>query len=625
MSKDFETEYLENELESPEDILPEDTEDEDAIAERRRLVRMLGAKKIADMRIIFATKYHRNTKGQPLNFDHRRYLVPIYADPSLDIVLRVPVQIGKTEWANCDTFAAAAMGLSVFQVTPKQELRSIHVAERVQKLIRQTPRYAELSRQKHGSKSTTLAHFGKGSIRFVGSRVESDMISFPADVIHIDELDRCDLANLSLADDRFEESEFKIIRRTSTPTIPGSESMQNIDYFYNDSDQKVWKVPCPSCGEYQEIRWDTHLVEVERDDDGRVVGANLRDKHWSPTKWKKRKLRIKLPCQSCGKPLNRLAKGKWIAKRPEIWYRSGYTMSRLIAVSSEVEKIYLTLEKSLGSPKHMQRTINSIFAEPYRGIGDRLDERMLDRATRIIPPYNSGPKERKNPASMGIDVNRPFFDVWISDYPLVYPDKVIRRTLLVAKVLKLSEVYDLIKRYNVRVAVIDAEPENRLSIDFVKEAPCEAWMAMYRQIEGGFAKDWLIDEKNHIITIDRTSALDSLYRHFQQELTALPMDYETFSRGRFTREMLDAVRVLDNKDGRERYVWAGNEAHALHASNYDYLAYRKAGFSPGGLMPPTISNGGLVKAKNPLKELQNEFDDATGRVGRRELSSIFRL
>jgi len=585
---------------------------QDEVAEKRKLIRLLAAKNVAKRRILFATRHHRDTRGRPLNFEYRRYLKLPYADPSPDITMRVPVQIGKTEWQVCDSLACASLGMSVFSVQPKFELRGVHVAERFDRLIASSPYYLQQVKKRHGARdSTTLKHFGTGSLRFVGSRVESDMIGYPADVLEIDELDRCDLSILVLAEDRLQESDYKLVRRTSTPTLPGSPALRNIDFFYQISDQKRWFVPCPACGFEQEIRWDTHLVDIERDAEGRIVSLRLKDDDWTEGKWRRRELRIKLPCVKCGAPLDRLASGRWIPQRPEVKERSGYTMSRLIAVTTEVEHVWLELEKSIGNPAAMQRVVNSFFGEPYTGIGDRFSLDLLDDATKVLTPYTAPVDPSKiapGGCTMGIDVNRPYFDIRISDYPYERQSKPVRRLVYAAKVKTEAELRELMKRYNVRTCCVDAEPEARWAIHFQRTAPCAVWRVQYRHgSEGLIVRAMDVDYKKGLITVDRTIALDELLSQYAQSRVAIPVNYRNLCGGQFAREMSSAVRVLEMEGGVERYIWNTTNCHALHVDNYDHIAEQVGGHMPKELAERSFSPTSVMSAKSPFSEAIDEI------------------
>lgn len=577
--------------------------------------RISKAAEIASQRIKFSLQCHRNTKGKPLDFVKKYYLMQLYADPSPDITLRVPVQIGKTEWAVCDSLATASLGYSVFVVQPKFELRAVHVQDRYNRLIANSPGYQKFVQGSKRADSTNLKHFGDGVLRFVGSKVDTDMISFPADVVSIDELDRCDLANLELSKDRFEESELKFYRRTSTPTLPGSITLKNIDWYFHLADQRRWFVPCEACGHSQEIAWDTHLVDLQKDKEGRITNAVLLDPNWTEGKWRRAGQFIKLPCVRCGEALNRLARGLWVPSRQQEGFSetTSYTMSRLIAVTSEVERIWLEFESALGNPTAMQRVTNSYFAEPYVGLGNRFDETILDPATTICPPYLAPFEPPQGGCSMGIDVNEPLFDVWISDYPYMNREDVVKRCVFAGKVKREEDLHDLIARFNVKTVVIDAEPEVRLSLRFQQEARCEVWRCKYSHTEGTLLKDMRISDMEGLVEVDRTSSIDFLLQRFYRSCVALPTNYRELCNKRFLEEMKDSVRVLMEENGIERYVWIGEGSHTLHACNYDEVARRIGGFVSRGHAPSILLGSSVGVRSSGTKEMIDEYERLTRR------------
>jgi hypothetical protein len=203
--------------------------------ERRLLIRKAGAKRLAERRWELASSCHVNTRGQKMDFSAYHFWKGVYFDESFDICIRSCVQEGKTEFEVIDSFAASDIGLHVFTVLPKFELRGVHVATRVDRLIATVPEYSRMITEAEGGRdATAIKHLGQGSIRYVGSNVTNELIAFSADMLVIDELDSCALINMPLAEDRYQRSDFRFTRRVSTPTTPGSEAMMNIDYYFTD-------------------------------------------------------------------------------------------------------------------------------------------------------------------------------------------------------------------------------------------------------------------------------------------------------------------------------------------------------------------------------------------------------
>lgn len=136
--------------------------------------------KLREQRVMFARDHHLNDHGKPLEFDSSPAIRALYNTLSPDVTVMGSAQSMKTEWLVVDHFAAASLGLHLFYVLPKYELRNTFVQNRVDKVVGEVPLYKKLA---EGSTfdSVALKQFGKGVIKYVGSNVSSDYREFPAD------------------------------------------------------------------------------------------------------------------------------------------------------------------------------------------------------------------------------------------------------------------------------------------------------------------------------------------------------------------------------------------------------------------------------------------------------------
>lgn len=571
-------------------------------------IRQAGAKRLAARRWELATTHHVNTRGQPMDFDRYHFWNEIYKDESFDIALRCCVQEGKTEFEVIDSFAASEIGLHVFTVLPKFELRGVHVATRVDRLIATVPEYARMIVDAEGGRdSTAIKHMGLGSIRYVGSNVPNELIAFSADMLVIDELDSCALINMPLAEDRYQRSDFRFTRRVSTPTTPGSENMMNIDYYFTDSNQKHYHIPCPHCNYWQPLDWYKNVVREERSSAGVLKNFHPLDTEWRATGRKK----IRIFCVKCHQPLNRNAVGRWVSHRPEVDYRTGYTISKLYSPLTTLDELMRTFGKSVNNPSAMQRFHNSLLGVPYVGVGDKITEHLLNNAANI-QPYHI-PCSPLTTCSMGIDVNMPFFAVRISDFPFIEDGVLYRRCVFAGEVSDVKQLHELIALYNVSTCVIDAQPEIRLAQEFQRDAKCIVYRCRYEPTEGVAVKDLVVDDTNGIVSVDRTSSLDLVLKQYLDGLVLLPRNYEEMANGKFSKQMCASVRRLEITDrGVQRYVWVRSEDHQFHADNYDMIASRLGGFSPCGTVSscltmtpknygPDITGGAAPRAYEQLR------------------------
>jgi hypothetical protein len=327
----------------------------------------------------------------------------------------------------------------------------------------------------------------------------------------------------------------------------------------------------------QPLDWYANVVKEIRTDSGVLQDYKPLDRDWTPTG----KRKIRCYCVKCRKPMNRHAVGRWVPHRPEIDYRTGYTISKMYSPLTTLDELMRTFLKSINNPSAMQRFHNSLLGVPYVGVGDKITEHLLANAA-TIQPYRT-PCSPLTTTSMGIDVNMPFFAVRISDYPFVEEGTLYRRCVFAGEVADVKSLHELIAAYNVTSCVIDAQPEIRMAQEFQRDAKCSVYRCRYEPTEGVAVKDLVIDDTNGIVTVDRTSSLDLVLKSYLDGTTMLPTNYSEMANGKFSRQMCASVRKMEITDrGQQRYVWVRSEDHQFHADNYDLIASRIGAFSPAG-------------------------------------------
>jgi hypothetical protein len=521
--------------------------------------------KIRDTRLRFALENHLNTAGRKMNFTDYPHIREIYNSLSPEICIMGSVQSLKSEWVIIDHFACAYVGLQVFFVIPKYEMRNTYVQNRVNRVVERVPEYKKITDQSFFD-NIALKNFGDGVIRYVGSNVLADFKEFPADVIFVEELDECAADNLDYAHDRLRASRFQFKRYVGNPTL----EKIGIHARYLRSSQGVWHVPCKDCGEYAPLDWFETVVEPLLDSDGNVVDYRLRDSDWEQGN----KRDIHCICPKCKGVLDRFSKkGKWVHKHPE--RSAGYHISMLVSPVNFVCDMYQRFMAGMSDPGLLQAFYNSDLGLPFQAVGSRLTEDTILRATQCEEPYDlivQGPiafiegDQDAGPCTMGIDVGSSF-DVRISRIL----SKGRRKAVFIGKVSNRDELVNLTERYNVEVAVIDAMPEPTLSQDFQEEAPCNVWLCRYSS--EGDARRINRNYKILEVRVDRTTALDRSFNRLKTGHNILPRNYAAFCSGEWLSEMCAPVRqVISDAKGNQKFAWSKCKDHSRHADTYDDIA-----------------------------------------------------
>lgn len=523
--------------------------------------------KIRDTRIQFAKKYHKNTKGERMNFDLIPHMHQIYNTLAKEFVIQGSVQSFKTEFMVIDTFASCASGLSIFYVLPKYEARNTFVQNRIDKAIAMSPQYKKLRAEGHFD-NVAMKSLGKGVIKFVGSNVISDFREFPADLLAVDELDECDQLNLRYASDRLEASRFKFKRAVANPKEPD----KGINAMLKDSTYFEWWNYCQECGDPVKTDWFDTVVDMKLDINGAPIGFDLKDQDWKEGE------KLWTICPKCGSRYDHYTGGFWNARNPEALVE-GYHLHLMLSPFKPLAELYYEFRKAIESPEALNHFFSSCLGLPYTGWGMQITTDLLRACadpklkfssvdkTSYIPPNSLNPAFA---CSMGVDVGSAF-DVRISQVT----DEGKRIAVFMGKVYDMKDLLDLGGQYGVECAVIDAAPEARIAQDFQDQAPFDVWLCRYSG--EGTDKVQSKNKKDKVLSVDRTTILDKTFSELKRRNNILPVNFDKIMEEEYLEEMKVSVRqsVTDGK-GNTKYVWSKEKKdHQRHADVYDYLASRQ--------------------------------------------------
>lgn len=528
--------------------------------------------KVRDRRVLFATRFHRNTRGEKMDFTTNSYLPPLYNSLARVLVIQGSVQSKKSEFLIIDHLAMAAEGLSVFFVLPKVESRITYVQNRIDKRIREVPEYRRLLSE--GSFDNTLMkNFGRGTIKYVGSNVLADFKEFPGDALVVEEVDQCDADNVEYGRDRLRGSAYQFRKYVGNPTTKGV----GINRYFERSTKNIWHVPCPThgphCPGFVELDWFNTVVDLKLDDEGMPSDYRLKDESWKPGCGRD----IHCICPHCGDPIDRVGTGgQWLPKQPESDIE-GFLMTMLNSWENQLVEMHDVWRDAWDSGVGMQQFYNSYLGLPFTLESSRLTVAMLRRNTRVAEPYHFVLKRDcghvpedcytgSRFVSMGIDVGKKF-DVRISEIL----EGGVRRALFIGKVDNRQDLINLGLRYKVKCAVIDSGPEFRVVTDFQDEAPFYVWSCRYES--EGADRRTKRDRKTKTVSCDRTLVLDKTLSIIKACKCLLPVNFEGIMGGEYVNEMVESIRQEESdKSGKVRFVWSKGKDHSRHADVYDMLA-----------------------------------------------------
>ncbi len=401
---------------------------------------------------------------------------------------------------------------------------------------------SEIGRFVQSTDSTNIKRIGTGMLYLRGARLSSNveglkkdsskLRSIPVDKVVFDERDLMDSAAVDMAVERMSHSSVQEYVSFSTPTIPD----YGIDKEYQDSDQRVWMIPCRKC------KHETCL-EIEFPNciqDGKRV------------------------CK-CGNEIYS-QDGHWVALYPgrEV---AGWWISQLNSSYVSPEEI-LTL---FNNPPNgnIQEVYNSKLGMAYIAAENRLTVRDVYACCGLDPM----PAKHDGPCAMGVDVGGLLH--------VVIGRRIAQEQYQILKTIAVptfEDLHDLARKYNVRNCVIDAMPETHKVREFQRAEPYEIFLCEYQE---SLATGPLWNLKAGIVKANRTEVCDQTHTLITTpKKCELPRRCEAITE--YAKEMANIAKVLeeDKVSGAKiyRYRKLGDD-HYRHATNYYYLAAQRVGYS----------------------------------------------
>jgi len=505
--------------------------------------------------LYWATQFHRNIRGDRMSFKDRPYLIVLYRDflKHHYFVVMKPVQHGLSELFLVGSFyEAAELGYIVMYILPKYKGRDRFVNSRVDTVIRRVPAYGRLIREAAGTSRVSLKQFGKGQIVYVGSNVEEEFVEIPIDSAFIDEKDRCNQRNLLLVPDRYSASPYKFHREISTPTIEG----RGIDGRIQNSTKGYWFIQCPSCN-YRFIPgfFESLVRQVE---ESKWI---LRDERCGDNE-------PSIVCPRCNKPVNRFSKGEYVEEHPGRQW-TGRIVPATVSPTVSMRELYDTWVDSFSNPQKREFFYNSRLGLPYTSDGAKFSDGLL---ASVEVPYQYPIKKEavKGPLFMGVDVGS-VLTVVIRERIRDEQNMLVRRLVLATELPSFSLLKNLIKEWNPKVVVVDADPELH-EVATLKGACKQVYASRFQH---GLL-EVRINRDDRVVNEDRTMAIDGLKSSFDQRTTINPEGAEVIVGGRYYSQLKASTRVLvvnENNPEKSYYSWEENSPdHFMLAETYCFQA-----------------------------------------------------
>lgn len=371
-------------------------------------------------------------------------------------------------------------------------------------------------------------HGARATQRVEDSKESSALRSRSTDKVVFDERDLMDDDMVDMALDRFAHSKVQERVDISTPIVPG----MGVDARYEASDQRVWMIKCGACGKETCLELEFPLC-LREFNNGKVV-------------------RICKHCEHEIFPKD----GSWVARIPgrDI---EGYWISQLNSTFVDPKGIL----DQFNEQRNLQRLYNSKLGMAYIAAENRLSlsDVYACCGQELMSDRSSGP------CAMGIDVGK-ILTVVIG----LRKSEKKYNLVKVARTSSFNDVHDLAMRFNVKAAIVDAEPETRAARAFADAEPYPVWLCHYND---KLLTDPVWRDDTKMVKANRTLLCDTTHELVKSGLLEVPRKNEEIEL--FARQVAFPAKVLrEEPDKSRRYYYTKGEDHYRHALNYFWLASR---------------------------------------------------
>jgi hypothetical protein len=389
---------------------------------------------------------------------------------------------------------------------------------------------------------------------------------------------------------RLNASKVKRELMISTPTYPG----RGIHAAYLSSDQRIYQSKCPHCEDWVSFEFFRDVLC-----DGEPYAEVW--KHWSQERIETAD--VTLHCPSCRETIDdaqRIAKGRWKVQRPEYARTHGYWVPwwpfRFIELKS------LALSAVSEDAKEVEELYRSDLGLPYGAGGNGVTAEMLAQCS--AEAGDGMPTGGWHDTTLGADIGTRI------NYRITSLDATgriwVRAMGTVPNWEGTDSLDDLMRRYKVRMAVVDYEPEIRNSLDFCKRWPHRAVAAIYPANPAGLKGQLYVRREDApTVNVNRTMAMDDVQVAIARAREIWPKQFALDPD--IVSQMEAPTRVsIEDDNGQLRPSWIHTTPdHWFHAAAYDLIARR--------LLPNRKPFAVAVGGERPMVKAYQEYVTSNSR------------
>lgn len=546
----------------------------------------------------------RNTKlkGRPWSFKDHEFQIAIAKDTAPRKAVKKCSQVGLTELQIrlALAYLRVSNGRSLIYVLPYTKMAMKITQSRIDPIISESE---SLSKSLGiGANSSTYKRIGNSNLYIGGADKATEAISSPIDRLIVDERDFCRERVLGIYNSRMRHTEEGEGMRDefSTPTI----SNFGITAAYERSDQKRYMCKCIHCGAQQAPNFLKQIVIPGFDKEFKELEKE--DFIYHRYEFEKSYIR----CQKCGKELDSslavAAQRQWVAKHP------GRDVSGYAVKPFDLYKYNRTPRVISQFPDYpmLQDFYNFVLGEEL----DTNDNKI--NADLVKSLFTGEFAHEGDDCCVGIDVGKSVH---------IFVGKRIGAKTHVAAAYKLrfsdgsmlTQVCDILDRYNFSRCVIDAGPDISLPQSLTEKYGDRVLPCVY--VKGSKTQISIYEIKENSEEFDTVNAARTkLFDHLVKQVNNGKFEFMRVEESLKTEICEHFQQIARKEDYDEegekvaKWVKLSEMDHFFHALAYLHLAneIENTGFSASESVLPI----GVVGARIGGGQIQVDVSSDVGRA-----------
>lgn len=441
-------------------------------------------------------------------------------------------------------------------------------------------------RERCTNNSVEIKQFGVATIHILGANSMADLKGTSSGRLLFDELDEWTEQQIYLAEERAsgQKNDDTIIWGFSTPKYPNL----GIHKQYLHSTREHFRFDCPHCHQRIELMWEdrgggdfgSFMLHGSAVDDSLVHGSYLkcflcegRLEHKDKLDWLK--------------PKTRGGSAEWEATNLEADpnVARGFYLSQLYSPTVAPYQIAIAYLRGHGDEAARREFHNSKLGQPYIEDCYQINDQQIDVAIHEGGTYsfNSVSTESLDDCyvTLGVDPGGPIHH-WVAvDWKFDLEklgdpnDRAEGKVIGCGRILAddWDQIHELMRRYLVRMCVIDAQPSPTLPRVFARAFNGYVYLNYY--VVGKSGRELSLSEDDYganTVKVDKVGWLSKTLGRFTNRTMKLPLDVPL----EFRQQIKAPVRTMKKGEGQQyiaEFVETGPD-HFAHALNYAEIALK---------------------------------------------------